>query len=446
MDTTSAAPVTMRPSSLPATTHMPVVLQPGDGEDGEILGEEADALRSGDATGATEGGKPRRRRSSNVFRCESCHKVRGPCSAACLPARPARRRVHRHVLTPQAFSALLPSPAQIYRHPSCLVKHRWQHSPAWQESSKFLVSKHQQVQMLEAATILVHLQPGSLPEDKSLWPAVISPQSHPMPSISFNDSRFISRQGTALSMSQSQRARQAHPPTPPPNVLGLRYPSPGGVSTGSGEETSVEGSSPPSSVEEEDVDGDLEMDFGDGDGHSPRKVRRPAKPRAPIEPAPSLAAARRPSFGTMTATMGNLALGSVPKSSTLSQQPSPAAYSPHLHSLGGFSVPSPTFASSSLLSRSLSGPASFGTPQPSYSPYSTSPALPHPSSSLRGGSFDEDAGLAGSPYTLGSRFRDFDHVVEEEEEDTAASRSTRHGAKEGSGEREDVYGLDTMDL
>lgn len=55
---------------------MPVVLQPGDGEDGEILGEEADAIKSGEAGEGGEGGKARRRRSANVFRCESCSKVR----------------------------------------------------------------------------------------------------------------------------------------------------------------------------------------------------------------------------------------------------------------------------------------------------------------------------------------------------------------------------------
>ncbi|KAJ9102462.1 hypothetical protein QFC21_002862 [Naganishia friedmannii] len=67
--------------------------------------------------------------------------------------------------------------AKVYRHPSCLSKHRWEHSPHWASSSKLLLSKHQQVQLLEAATILVHLDPHNpasgkpLPEDKSLWPA-----------------------------------------------------------------------------------------------------------------------------------------------------------------------------------------------------------------------------------------------------------------------------------
>ncbi|WVN86261.1 uncharacterized protein L203_101423 [Cryptococcus depauperatus CBS 7841] len=67
-----------------------------------------------------------------------------------------------------------------YKHPSCLVKHRWEHSPHWKEPNALSMSKHQQVQMLEAAAILAHLDPTSaqgrsLPLDKSLWPAILSP-------------------------------------------------------------------------------------------------------------------------------------------------------------------------------------------------------------------------------------------------------------------------------
>ena len=35
-----------------------------------------------------------------------------------------------------------------------------------------MLSKHQSVQMLEAAAILVH--PSSLPHERSLWPAAVS--------------------------------------------------------------------------------------------------------------------------------------------------------------------------------------------------------------------------------------------------------------------------------
>ncbi|KAG9311242.1 hypothetical protein JVU11DRAFT_8322 [Chiua virens] len=66
--------------------------------------------------------------------------------------------------------------SKVYRHPSCLIKHRWEHTPQWREASKFVLSKHQQVQLLEAAAILAHLSPSSasLPEDRSLWPSFLS--------------------------------------------------------------------------------------------------------------------------------------------------------------------------------------------------------------------------------------------------------------------------------
>lgn len=41
-----------------------------------------------------------------------------------------------------------------YRHINCLNKHKWEHSAFWNDCAQ--VSKHQQVQMLEAASILVH--------------------------------------------------------------------------------------------------------------------------------------------------------------------------------------------------------------------------------------------------------------------------------------------------
>ncbi|KAK2773446.1 hypothetical protein FQN52_006512 [Onygenales sp. PD_12] len=46
-----------------------------------------------------------------------------------------------------------------YKHSSCLTKHMWEHDPAWAYTSKLLISKHQQVQLLEAATVLVGMNP-----------------------------------------------------------------------------------------------------------------------------------------------------------------------------------------------------------------------------------------------------------------------------------------------
>ncbi|KAI8373706.1 hypothetical protein BD560DRAFT_394100 [Blakeslea trispora] len=41
-----------------------------------------------------------------------------------------------------------------YKHPNCLQKHRWEHSEEWEITKKLPLTKHQQVQMLEAAAIL----------------------------------------------------------------------------------------------------------------------------------------------------------------------------------------------------------------------------------------------------------------------------------------------------
>ncbi|OZJ01999.1 hypothetical protein BZG36_04727 [Bifiguratus adelaidae] len=49
---------------------------------------------------------------------------------------------------------------KVYKHPNCLSKHRWEHSEEWGLASKFLLSKHQQVQLLEAAAILVNMDHG----------------------------------------------------------------------------------------------------------------------------------------------------------------------------------------------------------------------------------------------------------------------------------------------
>lgn len=44
-----------------------------------------------------------------------------------------------------------------YKHVSSLAKHLWEHTPEWNMTSKLLISKHQQVQLLEAASILVSM-------------------------------------------------------------------------------------------------------------------------------------------------------------------------------------------------------------------------------------------------------------------------------------------------
>ncbi|KAK4548607.1 hypothetical protein LTR36_009517 [Oleoguttula mirabilis] len=61
-----------------------------------------------------------------------------------------------------------------YKHGSCLTKHLWEHTPQWQYTSKLLISKHQQVQLLEAASVLVAMNQDAAPindSDNSSSPA-----------------------------------------------------------------------------------------------------------------------------------------------------------------------------------------------------------------------------------------------------------------------------------
>ena len=38
------------------------------------------------------------------------------------------------------------------------MKHQWEHSPHWTQTQELKISKHQQVQLLEAASILIGLR------------------------------------------------------------------------------------------------------------------------------------------------------------------------------------------------------------------------------------------------------------------------------------------------
>lgn len=46
---------------------------------------------------------------------------------------------------------------KVYKHRNCLTKHRWEHHAAWEETKRFCQTKHQQVQVLEAAQMLAEL-------------------------------------------------------------------------------------------------------------------------------------------------------------------------------------------------------------------------------------------------------------------------------------------------
>lgn len=46
---------------------------------------------------------------------------------------------------------------KVYKHKNCLSKHGWEHHESWDLTKKWCQTKHQQVQMLEAAQMLVEM-------------------------------------------------------------------------------------------------------------------------------------------------------------------------------------------------------------------------------------------------------------------------------------------------
>ncbi|KAI1170741.1 hypothetical protein F4777DRAFT_101991 [Nemania sp. FL0916] len=89
-----------------------------------------------------------------------------------------------------------------YKHSSCLTKHLWEHTPEWSYTSKLLISKHQQVQLLEAASVLV----------------AMNGKESTTPPDSAKD--FASETGSASPMasgdSEHQDGRSSADTTPPP--------------------------------------------------------------------------------------------------------------------------------------------------------------------------------------------------------------------------------------
>lgn len=47
---------------------------------------------------------------------------------------------------------------KVYKHRNCLSKHRWEHHESWELTRKICATKHQQVQMLEAAQVLLEMK------------------------------------------------------------------------------------------------------------------------------------------------------------------------------------------------------------------------------------------------------------------------------------------------
>ncbi|KAJ5888414.1 hypothetical protein N7495_008455 [Penicillium taxi] len=128
--------------------------------------------------------KSRNRRSSEAgqiktegkrvpVRCERCGK--GYKHGSCLS---------KHMcVSPHAAPGRLPLPSSGTCAMSALCRSPswWEHDPAWSITSKLLISKHQQVQLLEAATVLVHM---NVDEDSEQSPEAESELSSASPAAS----------------------------------------------------------------------------------------------------------------------------------------------------------------------------------------------------------------------------------------------------------------------
>lgn len=164
--------------------------------------------------------------------------------------------------------------SKVYRHSTCLTKHRWEHTSHWKEASKLLLSKHQQVQLLEGAAILAAASVGtSLPEEKSYWPAAVSP-----PASGLLGSRDLGINIHALAASS--------PRFTPSSLLSDNGDFPSSRSEISMDDDDSddedEGSSPAAeglslTMEEDEPleDGMFDLDLGSGDSPSPHLIPLP---------------------------------------------------------------------------------------------------------------------------------------------------------------------------
>ncbi|KAL5629089.1 hypothetical protein BROUX41_002480 [Berkeleyomyces rouxiae] len=102
-----------------------------------------------------------------------------------------------------------------YKHSSCLTKHLWEHTPEWSYTSKLLISKHQQVQLLEAASVLVAMNHNDPKSDTM----TASPSESTSGFHSETDSSSLS---DAASRRHDRTSSTETTPPPPMEGLGLK--------------------------------------------------------------------------------------------------------------------------------------------------------------------------------------------------------------------------------
>lgn len=64
----------------------------------------------------------------------------------------------KHLLIEESSFHQCEQCGKVYKHRNCLSKHRWEHHESWELTRKICATKHQQVQMLEAAQVLLEMK------------------------------------------------------------------------------------------------------------------------------------------------------------------------------------------------------------------------------------------------------------------------------------------------
>ncbi|KAF9205727.1 hypothetical protein BGZ59_000313 [Podila verticillata] len=107
---------------------------------------------------------------------------------------------------------------KVYKHPNCLWKHRWEHSTYWKSATKFLLSKHQQVRMMEAAAILLGIDEARAADKDMIVSTVIKQRGMGSSSSSSSpptSTKSLSRSPPPSSEATRRRAASAKPTEQP---------------------------------------------------------------------------------------------------------------------------------------------------------------------------------------------------------------------------------------
>lgn len=103
-----------------------------------------------------------------------------------------------------------------YKHITSLAKHLWEHTAEWQKTKKLLISKHQQAQLLEAASILCSIgeKPNNTSNVKNIQNSTDIENNDPFSSPTRSSSNSIHSESITPSSSLTTDLNKIHQFTP----------------------------------------------------------------------------------------------------------------------------------------------------------------------------------------------------------------------------------------